>query len=184
VKWTHAQNVRVSDNSLQKNAGCDGCQDAGAIAAQSIASGDGALIFTVDQLNGQREVGFANGTSFKATAINFGLMVWPDGGVSVEENGIYKADTRSAVGDKLAVVVENGVVFYQKNGRTFYQSSKAPKYPLVGAAVLLTHNTTAADVMVAQGDVPTASLRTATGDTLGTAVRTDLTASQRGTGGN
>jgi hypothetical protein len=184
VKWTHTRNVRVSDNSLQKTAGCNGCQDAGAITAQSIASGDGALIFSLDQLNGQREVGFVNGTSYKATAISFGLMVWPDGGVSVEENGIYKTDTRGAVGDTLAIVVQNGVVFYQKNGRTFYQSSKRPQYPLVGAAVLLTHDTTAANVMLAEGDVPTASLRTATGDTLGTAVRSDVTASQRGTGGN
>ena len=47
VVWTSPVNVTVSGNTITKNGGCNGCWDAGAVSQQTIASGDGAVEFTL-----------------------------------------------------------------------------------------------------------------------------------------
>ncbi|PYR36047.1 MAG: hypothetical protein DMF93_20630 [Acidobacteria bacterium] len=43
IVWINAVNVAVTGNGIQKNAGCDGCSDAGAVSQQTIDSGDGSV---------------------------------------------------------------------------------------------------------------------------------------------
>src|SRR6185503_14705003 len=51
VLWTNTVNATVSNGSLQKTAGCDGCDDAGAISQQVLVQGDGFVEFSVGESN-------------------------------------------------------------------------------------------------------------------------------------
>src|SRR5688500_15639171 len=50
VTWTNLVNAATNGSDLQKNAGCDGCEDAGARSEQSF-SADGFVEFTVGETN-------------------------------------------------------------------------------------------------------------------------------------
>src|SRR5688572_24524806 len=49
VTWTRLVNAAATGSTLQKNAGCDGCDDAGGSSDQSLAS-DGFVEFTVGEM--------------------------------------------------------------------------------------------------------------------------------------
>ncbi|MGH7121356.1 MAG: hypothetical protein ACREFP_20600, partial [Acetobacteraceae bacterium] len=85
------------------------------------------------------------------------------------------------VGDTLTIDIEKGAVLYQKNGVTFYQSSKLPSYPLAASVVLFSIQSTASNVMLGVGSTGTTSLRS-TSDTVGTAVARTVGAVNRGSG--
>ena len=59
VTWTDMVNVTAGGDVLQKTAGCDGCQDAGAASQSAIAQGDGYVEFTV----GETDTFWAGGLS-------------------------------------------------------------------------------------------------------------------------
>jgi predicted amidohydrolase len=132
VSWTSLVRVTASATSLRKTSGCDGCQDAGAVSVDTIASGNGYVELTVDQTNTHRVIGLSNGNTDTTRAdIDFGLNFWAGTTVDVRENGVYRAETNYAVGDVFRIAVEAGAVSFYKNGVRFYRSTRAPVYPLL-----------------------------------------------------
>src|SRR5205809_958648 len=51
VDWTNQVNVAARGNVLEKVAGCQGCDDAGAVSRQIITNGNGYIEFTVGEGN-------------------------------------------------------------------------------------------------------------------------------------
>jgi hypothetical protein len=138
----------VSGTVLTKTSGCDGCEDSGAISSETIASGDGSLSFTVDELSTQREIGLSTSTTEGMTAINYGFVLYAGNVVEVREAGVYRTDVQAAVGDVFTVSVQGGKVVYLKNGTPIYQSTAAVKYPLRASVSLLNTSATASGVML------------------------------------
>ena len=132
VTWTSLAKVTVTGTTLKKTSGCDGCQDAGAISAQAIASGNGYVELTASETTTHRVIGLSRGNTDTTRAdIDFGLNFWNGGTVDVRENGVYRRETSYVTGDVFRIAVESGVVNYYKNGVRFYTSTVAPAYPLL-----------------------------------------------------
>jgi hypothetical protein len=140
VTWTALVNVTASGSSLTKTGGCDGCQDAGAISTQQIASGSGHVEIKVGARGAQRAVGLSRGnTNTRVDDIDYTLQFWPDGGVDVRENGLYRNVSGTyQSGDVFRISVASQVVRYYKNGALMYTSRLAPLYPLVVDSSFLT----------------------------------------------
>ena len=162
VIWTNVVNATATGNTLQKNAGCDGCADAGATSQQTITSGDGYTEFTVGALAGQRFAGLSNGNSGAGfTEIDFAFRLWGNSGpgnLDVQENGTYRfVGATYVVGDVLRVAVESGVVKYYKNGVLLYTSTVAPVYPLLVDTSLLTANAAVNNAVISTASAPPTS---------------------------
>jgi concanavalin A-like lectin/glucanase superfamily protein/Big-like domain-containing protein/purple acid phosphatase-like protein len=133
--WTGMVNITATGNSLQKTAGCSGCEDASALSQQQIASGSkGYIEFTAAETNtlrsaGLKQTGAAAGYANMAYAIRL-----QSGRATVGERGVYKADTPFVSGDVFRIAIGAGAVRYSKNGTVFYTSSGAPTYPLQASA--------------------------------------------------
>jgi hypothetical protein len=133
VVWTSAVKVAVTGNTITKNAGCNGCWDAGAISQQLIVTGDGSVQFAVSAGMGGT-VGLSNGnTGTSGNEVKFGLRFYPGspGIVEVRELGAYKWDFYHVAGAVYRVAVEAGKVKYYQNGTLKYTSATAPSYPLL-----------------------------------------------------
>src|SRR5439155_16443523 len=107
VGWTSLVNVTATSNSIQKTAGCDGCEDAGAVSIQKIASGDGYVKFTATETNTQRYAGLSHGSA--TTTVNelvFGLALRA-GYAEVRESDVYRADVPYVAGDVFRISVES-----------------------------------------------------------------------------
>ncbi len=63
VIWANKINVGSTGDVLQKIAGCDGCDDAGATSQQTVPSGDGFVEFTVGESNTLWAAGLSSGNS-------------------------------------------------------------------------------------------------------------------------
>lgn len=141
VVWTVPVNVTVSGNSIQKNSGCDGCGDSGAISSQQVTTGDGYVEFTVPNTGKQLYVGLSNGNTNTSEAdIDFAInTTGPGSTAAAYENDVYKADTGTAIsaGDSLRVSIQGGLVTYSRNGVVFYTSTRTPQYPLLVDTSLL-----------------------------------------------
>jgi Tol biopolymer transport system component len=137
VVWTGAVGVQISGNSLSKSSDSHG-YDAGAKSTQGFISGDGYLEFTASEMTTDRLVGFSrSGTVPSYWAIDFGLRQYYGSLYIIESNGTNRGSVGSyAVGDKLRVAVQGGVVRYYKNGGLLYTSTQAPIYPLLVDACL------------------------------------------------
>ena len=131
VVWTKAVGVNVMGNSLKKTAAAG--WNAGASSTRSIAAGDGYVEFTVSETNTNRMAGLSNGDENQNyTEIDFAIYAHATGVIYVEEGGSAHGPYGSyAVGDKLRVAVENGLVKYYKNSTLLYTSGNAPLYPLL-----------------------------------------------------
>jgi hypothetical protein len=131
VAWTNAIGVSVSGNTITKTAST-GWSNAGAVSTQSIASGDGFVEFTPTQY-AYRMFGLSNGDSDQSYPdIDFALYPDANQALSVYEGGNGIAFVGYyAIGDRLRVAVEGGVVKYRKNGELLYTSSASPTYPLL-----------------------------------------------------
>jgi hypothetical protein len=148
VAWTSLVNVTATGNSLEKTGGCDGCEDAGAVSQQQIASGSGYLEFTVSETNLVRFIGLndnSTGTSDNEIPFAFKLV---NGYAEVRENGQYRADTPVVTGDVLRIAVQSGVVKYSKNGVVFYTSVNGPVYPLHADSALFSLGATLNNAML------------------------------------
>ncbi len=149
VAWINLVNVTATGNSLQKTAGCDGCEDAGATSQQQIASGDGYLEFTASEITALRYAGLSNGNpGTSAAEIKYAIRLQSD--AEVNENGVYKASTTYMSGDLFRVSVESGVVKYYKNGVLFYTSTTAPSYPLLVDVAILNLNGTVTNAVISR----------------------------------
>jgi hypothetical protein len=151
VVWTSIVKATATGNSLQKTSGCDGCDDAGAVSQQQIASGNGYVEVTVSEPAPNRLIGLSNGNAGESIEdIDFALHL--DAGTAmIKEGGVYKGDTTIVTGDVLRVAVENGQVQYRKNGATIARSvgvPPAPTYPLLVDTSLLTSGATLNNVMI------------------------------------
>jgi hypothetical protein len=153
VTWQRLVRAQAKGTTLTKKGGCDGCSDAGASSAQSIAAGkNGFLEFTVDETQRQRYAGLSvlqKGTS--ATQIQFALSLQA-GYAEVREKGAYRADIIIKKGDVLRISVQQGVVKYARNGQVFYTSSVAPAAALYGTASLLSRRSTIQNALIASGN--------------------------------
>jgi hypothetical protein len=133
VVWINAVKVTVTGNTITKNAGCPGCFDAGATSQQTIASGDGAVEFSISS-GASVAVGLSNGNpGTSAQEIKFALWFYPGspGYAEVRESGAYKSDWPLIAGAVHKIAVEAGAVKYYQNGALKYTSGLAPAWPLL-----------------------------------------------------
>src|SRR5438093_3130323 len=134
ISWIGLVNSAASGTSLEKTAGCDGCQDSRARSLQQISSGDGYVEFRVSSSG--LIVGLTNPSSAN---IDFALSVKAGSYPSVYEDGLWSGDSfpaRSRENDSYRIAVVGGRVQYSLNGSVFYTSGRIPTYPLVVAADL------------------------------------------------
>jgi hypothetical protein len=130
VAWTNPVNVTDSGGILQRPTGYG--WDAGAVSMQTL-TGDGYVEYPVSSLSDYVMFGLGTGDSNQGYAdIEYATYAYPGTGqLLVYEGGVYRAAGGSyAVGDKLRVAVEGGVVKFRKNGVLVYSSMVPPTYPL------------------------------------------------------
>ena len=153
VAWTSVVNATASGSSIQKTAGCDGCEDAGGVSQQQIARGSGSFQF----VPGSGQEVYAGLTQTKVTplfytAFDYAFAIYPDNGCEIRESGIWKADCPFTAGDVLRIAIEPGpVVKYYRNGGLLYVSSIVPtNYPFVLGADLFNTGATIAEAKISR----------------------------------
>jgi hypothetical protein len=146
VTWTNVVRATASGDDLTKTDP-GGKWNAGAVSVETLA-GDGYLQFTTAEATTTKMAGLGNGDSNQGFSdIEFAIRLKASGGVAVYESGALRGSFGTyAAGDLFRVIVEDGVVSYQKNGVTFYTSSVAPSFPLLCDTSLLTDGATIRDV--------------------------------------
>jgi hypothetical protein len=151
VTWSNPVNVTASGNSVTKTAGCDGCNDAGAVSQQQITAANGYAQFTADASGLLRVAGLASSFSLTNPAsIAFGIRL--QGNIAeVRESGTYRKDVTFAAGDVFRISVQAGVVSYSKNGTVFYTSSQASGLPLVFGVAIANVNGSIGNAVLAGG---------------------------------
>ncbi len=91
VVWQNLIGVSVNGNSLVRTAPTNNTFDAGAASSQSIASGDGYVQFSAQELDTARLCGLSNGappdTDPDFTTIDFALDLFKDGHYYIFERG-------------------------------------------------------------------------------------------------
>jgi hypothetical protein len=151
VTWIDVVNASPVGNSLMKSGGCGGCADAGASSAESIASGDGYVEFTVPESNSLRFIGLSSGNgSTDPAEIRYALRL-QGGNAEVRESGAYRTETRFSANDVLRIAYVGGTVQYSKNGSVFYTSGTTPSYPAIVDTTLFDENSTVWNVMIGNG---------------------------------
>ena len=130
LAWKNETGVAVWGYALLKTAG-SGWGNSGAVTTVELASGDGAVEYTATDISGSRILGLSKGDSNQNyTDIDFALFAG-SGTLYVYEKGSLKGSFGThAVGDRLRVAVEGGVVKYRRNGTPLYTSAQAIEYPL------------------------------------------------------
>ncbi|HEX8110048.1 MAG TPA: hypothetical protein VF516_20100 [Kofleriaceae bacterium] len=127
--WTSLVNTTVSGDVITKTGGQPWAEDAGAVSQQSIASGDAALQFTIDETSRFRFIGFAHTSDWHAANMDYSFRMQA-GHADVYEHNTWQANILIAVGDVMKIDVVGGVAHYYKNGVLQYTSAQAPVYPL------------------------------------------------------
>jgi hypothetical protein len=151
VRWTDLVNVTAASNDLQKTAGCDGCQDAGAVSEQRIQSGSGSVSFNISDTQTLRFIGLGSGSA-ATTAAEIAFAIRLQGGnAEVRENGLYKSETPFVAGDVFRIAVDGGAVSYLKNDVVFYTSAATAAYPLLVDTSLFDVNGRLTAVMISTG---------------------------------
>jgi hypothetical protein len=154
VDWINRVNVTFTGDTLTKTAGCNGCDDAGAVSRQAIWR-DGYVEFSPGDVTTFWLAGLGHGdrgTAFED--IEFAFRFNGAGRADVMENGVYKGgDTAYAAGDVFRVAVTNDRVQYFRNGDVLYESTNRPEYPLVLDTALGSLGTTVRHARIAAIDV-------------------------------
>lgn len=135
VEWTQVVRATVGSGSITKSAGCNDCPDSGGISTTPL-TGDGFVEFA--PAAGHRILAGLGSDLTAATGLTteFAFSFWPGGMWEIRESGTYRKDGTFAAGDRFRIVIEGGVVKYQRNGITVYTSATAPAFPLVLDAVI------------------------------------------------
>jgi hypothetical protein len=103
-------------------------------------TGNGTGQFVAVEAGTLRYVGLAYGGAGTAAGdINYALRL-QNGVAEVRENNAYRTEIGFAAGDTFAVVLENSVVKYMKNGVAFYTSQTPSTSALRFHAVLFNTN--------------------------------------------
>jgi len=120
VVWSQLVNATVVGQKLSKTGGCDGCADAGAISAQTIAA-DGYFEFRAAETSSLRLVGIGNSAPGTVTTpVKFGFLLKPGGIAEVHEKDTYRAQTTYASGDVFRITIAGADIVYTKNGELIY----------------------------------------------------------------
>jgi hypothetical protein len=157
VVWTNMVNVGVAAGTLQKTAGCDGCDDAGATSQQTVSQGDGFVEFTVGESNTLWAAGLSYGNTDSSYAdIDFAFRFNGGGWADVLENGAYQSggDTPYAAGDVFRVAIVGGRVQFSRNGVLLRESQKTPQYPFLLDASLASLGATIRNARIGIPDPP------------------------------
>ena len=157
ITWTNLVNAVVTESGIQKTAGCDGCQDAGA-SSQNQLSTDGYVEFKVGELNTLWMAGLSHGDDNTTYAdIDFGFRFNGAGSADVLEGGVYAGgDTTYAPGDVFRISLANGRIEYSKNGQYLKESARAPQLPLLLDSSLISTGATIHDAVIAVAPPPPA----------------------------
>ncbi|HEY0324119.1 MAG TPA: hypothetical protein VGC66_24450 [Pyrinomonadaceae bacterium] len=150
VVWTNAVGLSVNGNNLSKTAGW-GWGNAGASSTKAISSGDGYVEFTVTDNNFSISLfGLSHGdTNQDYTDVDFAMHPAGSGTLYIYEGGVGRGSVGPyAVGDKLRVSVEGGVVKYRRNGVLVYTSTVTPAYPLLVDTAFYSPGATVSDVVI------------------------------------
>src|SRR5437867_6936609 len=153
VSWINQANVAARGNILEKVGGCQGCEDAGARSRQMIRA-DGYAEWTVGEPYTFLMVGLSQPDGNNTfNSIDFGVRFNGNGWADVMENGRYAngSDTDYAQGDRFRIAVVNRRVQYSNNGSVFYESRRAPRFPLVLATSLGTVGATVRNARIESG---------------------------------
>jgi hypothetical protein len=141
VQWAFTVNLSATGTSLTKNGGCDGCPDATAVSSNQL-SGNGIAQFVPAETGTLRYVGLGYGGPGTAPGdINYAFRL-QNGVAEVRESNSYRTEIGIAATDTLAILVENNVVKYLKNGTAFYTSATQAAAGLRLHAVLFNVNGT------------------------------------------
>ncbi len=140
VIWTPSSIIGAdpSGNNLTMTAPT-GWGNAGASSTQAIASGDGYMEFTANNLGETRIGGLSNGDTNQGwQEIDFGIDVTGAGEVYIVENGAVLGPygTYSA-GNKFRVSIEGGMVKYYREEVVFHSHTVTVTYPLLVDTALL-----------------------------------------------
>ena len=139
VQWLFTVNVTATGTSLTKTGGCDGCPDASAVSSGQI-TGSGVAQFIAAEAGTLRYVGLAYGGAGTAAGdINYAIRL-QNGVAEARENNAYRTEIGFAAGDTFAVMVDNNVIKYLKNGAVFYTSQTQATSALRFHAVLFNTN--------------------------------------------
>jgi hypothetical protein len=160
ITWTNLVNASVNGEVLEKTAGCDGCQDAGATSVEQLST-DGYVEFTVGELNTMWSAGLSHGNDDTTYSdIDFGFRFNGAGYADILENGIYAGgDTTYAPGDVFRISIANGRVEYSQNGRYLTESARVPQMPLLLDSSLLSMGATIRSAVIAVAPPPPAGRR-------------------------
>jgi len=158
ITWANLVNTTITEAGVQKTAGCDGCQDAGASSNEQLSS-DGYIEFRVGELNTMWMAGLSHGDDDTTYPdIDFGFRFNGAGYIDVLENGIYAGgDTTYAAGDLFRISIANGRIQYSKNGQYLLESARTPQLPLRFDTSLLTIGATVNDVVIAVAPPPSST---------------------------
>jgi hypothetical protein len=156
IVWTNMVNATASGNTLQKTAGCDGCQDSGGISQQQIGSGTGGMQFVPGVGPGQETyagLSHTTATPLNYTQLDYAFAIYghnPNNVCEIRERGAWKADCTFVAGDVLKISIEAGsVVRYYRNGAAVYASAVVPSdYPYVLGADLFNIGTAIGDAAI------------------------------------
>ena len=145
----------VAGTIVQKTAGCDGCQDAGATSQEQL-SGDGYIEFTVGELNTMWMAGLSHGNDDTTYAdIDFGFRFNGGGYADVLENGVYAGgDTTYARRRRIPHRGCQRTLEYSKNGHYLMESAHVPQLPLLLDSSLLSVGATIRDAAIAVAPPP------------------------------
>jgi hypothetical protein len=142
--WTAMVQVMPEGASLRKTAGCEGCDDAGAVSVAQITGAGEFVEFTPTwghRLTAGLNTDTTNNTSYSSLAFAFNF--WADGGWDIRENNVYRKDGAYTAGDVFKITIEGTSLKYYRNGSLLHTSEVAPTFPLVLDTSLFTVSPTA-----------------------------------------
>jgi hypothetical protein len=177
VQWLFTANVAATGTSLTKTAGCDGCPDASGVSSGQV-TGNGIAQFVATETSTLRYAGLGYGGAGTAPGdITFAIRL-QNGVAEVRESNTYRTEVGFAAGDTFAVVLENNVVRYTKNGGVFYTSATPVTSALRFHAVLFNLNGSLTGIGLGGSTTTTTSTTTSTDTTTTTPTTTTPTRSR------
>jgi endonuclease/exonuclease/phosphatase family metal-dependent hydrolase len=129
LSWTSLVNATASGTTLKKSSGCGTCSDAGAVSAQSFASG--SVAFTVSA-GARAAVGMGSDASTNTSyAFNYSFSFNGGSTWEIREAGVYKTEGPLGTSDVFTVSADGVTVRYYRNSSLVYTSKIAQPGPMV-----------------------------------------------------
>jgi len=152
VTWINAINCTAVNNTLEKTAGENAAEDAGAMTIESVEDGDGFIEFAATDKKRVRSCGFLSEPVAVPSISDFDYAIQlVKKKAYAYEKGIIKARVKYHADDTFRLAIEGDVVKFYLNGRAFYTSGRVPAYPLFGAASLVSTSSSVAGAVMGGG---------------------------------